>query len=130
MWFSWSVFVTTASLMVLYGGFFVILVPQIARVYADFKLRLPMVTVIVLGFGRWMNPWGIIGLVLVPIALAAVVPLLVPLPTPDDPQADVRAARRWALLIRILLLLLLGAMAAAVLIPMVSLVDSVTTQKK
>lgn len=130
MLFSWSVFVTTASLLVLYVGFFLVFVPQMERLYADFRVRLPTFTVIVLVVGRWMNPWGTIGLVVVPLALAVIVPLMAPRPTTDEPLADVRAARRWAILIRILLLLLLGAMVAAMLIPMLSLIDSITTVKK
>lgn len=130
MLFSFSVFVTTASLLVLYAGFFLIVVPQMQRLYADFKVGLPGFTALFLGMARWMNPWGLVALALVPFALAVIVPLMLPSPTVDEPLADVRAARRWALLIRILLLLLLGAMAAAMFIPMLSLIDSITTVKK
>jgi len=130
MLFSWSVFVTTASLLVLYAGFFRVLVPQMERVFAAFKVRLPVITVVVLSIGRWMKPWGMIGLALIPPALAVLVPLMVPSSTIDEPLADLRAARRWAILIRILLLLLLAAMAAAMFMPLLSLIDSITTQKK
>ena len=129
MLFSWSVFVTTFSLLVLYAGFFLIVVPQMERVFADFKISLPLATGAVLKLGRWMNPWGAIGLILVPPALAVLVPLMVPSPTTDEPLADVRSARRWAMLIRIFLLLLLGAMAAAMFMPMISLIDSLTAHK-
>lgn len=126
MRFSWTVFITTAYIVGIYAAFFLIAVPHMQQLYVSFKVALPWSAALVLGLGRWMDPWGAIGLIALPPALAVLTARMLPVPSVDDPMADRRAARWWARGIRIALLLLLVLMALAVFMPMVTLIQGIS----
>jgi type II secretory pathway component PulF len=128
--FSWNIFLTTAVVMLLYGAFFLILVPSIERVYRDFKIALPRPTMIILEISHHMVPLGGVALACVPLAIAVLVPLLTPPPSGTDPKAARRPHRRTAQFIRILLMLVLVAMIVAVVMPIYSLITALTSAGK
>jgi type II secretory pathway component PulF len=128
--FSWNIFLTTAAVMLLYGGFFLIVVPSMERVYGDFKIALPTPTAIILRISHHMVPLGGVALACVPLTLAVLVPVLAPLPSGADPKTARRPYRRTAQFIRILLMLVLVAMVVAVVLPIYSLITAMTSVGK
>lgn len=125
--FSWNIFLITAAVMLLYGAFFGILVPHMEQVYRDYPTALPGPTVIILKMSHHMVPLGEVTLACIPLALAVVVPLVLPSPTGTAAR---RAHRGTARVIRVLLMLALLAMMLAVMMPMFSLITSLTSTGK
>jgi hypothetical protein len=129
MVFSWNIFLTTAVAMLLYGAFFGIVVPHMEQVYRAFQVRLPRPAQIILQLGRLLVPWGGIVLAGIPLILAVLVPLMLPSPSSSSPDGAVRAHRWAARAVRLLLLGLLLAMMLALMTPMYSLIDALTSPR-
>jgi type II secretory pathway component PulF len=109
-------FVMTSAVMLVLLGILVFVMPRLERNYRDLGTELPAVTVVMLGIARAMStPAGWIVGLLVTFGLAVLVGLL---------PLGVRG-------IRLLLVLILGlivvAVALAVLLPIVNLMDSITS---
>lgn len=100
--------------------------PKVVKVFLDFKASLPAVTVLTLRFGRWFREIGWLLLLPIPIAL----PIALSQIARRDPIS--RRNRTWRLMtITIASLLVIGFFfTLVVLMPLVSLIQSVSSPKK
>jgi type II secretory pathway component PulF len=98
------------------------------QIFKDFKTELPGITKLTLAFGRWFTSIG--WLVLLPIPLG--VPFLLRLIPQHHVTPELRRARIWRLTGFTMLALVLISVwfALATLMPMVSLIQTVSAPKK
>jgi len=111
--------ITTISVLAIMLIVFFLVIPRLETVYADFGTKLPWITQLVLDVSRflhtplgWVVAFAIAGIIAVTMAV---------LPIP----------RRWLrLLVVVMLALITISLALAVLLPIVNLMDSISSGKK
>ena len=109
-------FIAAIAVMVILLVIFLAIIPQLETVYADFGTKLPWITMLVLDISRFLRtPLGWVAAFIITGIVAVTVSVL-PIP------------RRW---LRLLVVLLLGliviALALALFLPIVNLMDSITS---
>jgi len=117
--FSLIRFIAAMAVMLILLAIFLIVIPRLESVYADFGTKLPWITQLVLDVSRFLQtPLGWV----VAAVIAGIVALTVAvLPIP----------RRWLrLLVTLVLALIVISLALAVLLPIMNLMDSISSGKR
>ena len=128
--YRFSVLPTLIAWLIVYGAVAALMfvpLPRMEQTFKDFKTELPGVTQLTLAFGRWFASIG--WLMLLPIAIG--VPFLLQL-IPHHATPELSRARIWRLTgFTMFALLVLGVwFAFAALMPMVSLIQTVSAPRK
>jgi len=129
--FAWPVLVTIAVMAVLLAGALEIVAPHMRALYQSYHLDLPVWTRLVLAASNWMNPWGNIALAALPVALAILVPLMMAPPQTLE-QAKLNAAKVSLIACGIywISFLIVAGIFVALLAPMISLIQGITSSGK
>jgi len=103
----------------------ILIVPRFETIFVDFGTKLPAITQLLLDVARWTGRLGWIGVSLLPIAAGFLFPLFV---QPDRARERSRVIIMLLLVIATLLFLLILLLIALVA-PMISLMQNVSTGK-
>jgi type II secretory pathway component PulF len=117
--FSLVRFILAMAVMLILLLVFLTVIPRFERTYADFGIKLPLITQLVLDISRFLQtPLGWVVAAVIACIVGVVVAVL-PIP------------RRWLrLLVIFFMALVVITLALAVLLPMINLMDNISAGKK
>jgi hypothetical protein len=117
--FSLVRFILAIAVMLFVLLIFLTVIPRFERTFADFGIKLPLITQIVLDISRFLQtPLGWVAAAVIACIVGVTVAVL-PIP------------RRWLRLLVILLLaMVVISLALAVFLPMIQLIDNISAGKK
>ena len=120
---------TIAWALAVWGWIFISLaiIPRFERIFRDFKISLPLVSIAVLESSRWTNQsygWAIL------CVLPGLIPLLVGTSNPNTPDRPNALSRVWLWLGMLLCIVVFFWSVLGVAMPMLTLFGAVTGSSK
>ena len=117
--FSLARLIAALTVMAILLAIFLLIIPRIERVYADFGTKLPWVTQLVLDISRFLQ--APLGWVTAAVVTCIVAVAMSALPIP----------RRWLrLMVTLIMAIIVILLALAVLLPMIDLMDNIAGGKR